>query len=217
MHFLDTFESFLRHQQLDGRPLGPEVEPVLRTEYERQKSMFMAHDPATLYRTPCKVGEFRYAVAISDGSDSWLTLVTRRAPRGDCYVLIPRDTTPWNPHASYHRDGTYHHKSHDMKLLAQKRQPLEGFKGTEHLGSFFGHGVGTALCEPAAFTSVLTIPTGILEGNRGCVLVDLVEPGVSPAAHHREVPGLRIVREETYRDCTPWVVVAVAAQEPLTA
>jgi hypothetical protein len=34
--------------------------------------------------------------------------------------LIPRDSSPWNPHASYHGDGTYHHKSHDMKLGAPR-------------------------------------------------------------------------------------------------
>src|ERR1700729_2361442 len=209
MHFLDTFESFLKQQQLDEEPLTPEAEFILRAEYERRRRVAMAHDPTTLFRQPCKAGEYRYAVAIADGADLWLTLVVRRGPRGDCFVLVPRDSTPWNPHASYHRDGTYHHKSHDMKLMSHKRQPLQGFTGTEHLGSFGGHGVGTAICDPAAFTSVLVIPTGILEGIRGCVLVDLVEPGVSSSALHRDLPGRRIVKEETYRDCTPWVVVAI--------
>jgi hypothetical protein len=62
------------------------------------------------------------------------------------------------------------------------------------------------------FTSVLRVPVGILQPMRGCVLVDLIEPGAAPAAHHRSVPGLRIVKEETYRDCLPWVVIAIAEQ-----
>jgi hypothetical protein len=213
MHFLDTFESFLK-QQFGTHPLPEGAEAVMRPEYERRKADAMARDVRALFRKPCRAGEFRYAVAIEDGADLWLTLVVgRRAPGGDCYVLIPRDS-PWNPHASYHRDGAFHHKSYDMKLgnPSPKRQPLQHFKGTEHLGAFYGHGVGTAMCHPAAFTSVLTIPTGILEPLSGCVLVDLIEPGAAPAAHHR-VPGLRIVREETYRDLTPWVDVTIAAQE----
>jgi hypothetical protein len=212
MHFPDTFEAWLKQQQLDARP-PEEVEVILRREYERRKAAAMAHDVRALFRKPCRAGEFRYAVAIEDGADLWLTLVAvRRAARGDCYVLIPRDSSPWNPHASYHGDGTYHHKSHDMKLGApQKRQPLQHFKGTEHLGAFYGHGAGTAICDPAAFTSVLRVPVGVLQPMRGCVLVDLIEPGAAPAAHHR-VPGLQIVKEETYRDCLPWVVVAIAAQ-----
>ena len=214
MQFPETFEAFLAEQQIDAKALTPDTETIWREAYEAAKRAAKEHDAAALFRAPCRKGEYRYAVAIDDGTKLWLTLVIRRSPGGDCYVLVPRDSTPWNPHASYHRDGTFHHKSHDMKLVSQKRQPLERFTGTEHLGSFYGHGVGTAICDPTSFTLVLTIPTGILEPKRGCVLVDLVAPGAAPAAHHREVQGLRIVKEETYRDCSPWVVVAVAAQEP---
>lgn len=92
----------------------------------------------------------------------------------------------------------------------QQRQPLAAFKGTEHLGYFAGHGPGVAVCDPAAFASVLRVPGGILTSTRGCVLIDLVEPEHTPAAHHRDMPGLRIVKGETFRDCSPWVVVAVA-------
>ena len=98
-----------------------------------------------------------------------------------------------------------------LKFGLQKRQRLDRFRGTEHLGLFGGHGAGAANCDPASFTAVLRAPPGILEGLRGSVLIDLVEPGVAPAAHHRDLPGRRIVREETYRDCSPWVVVAIAA------
>jgi hypothetical protein len=120
MHFLDTFESFLKQQQLDTVPRPEEAEVILRRDYDRRKRAFTAHDVRALFRKACRAGEYRYAVAIEDGPDLWLTLVVRRSPGGDCYVLVPRDSTPWNPFASYHRDGTYHHESHDMKLVSQK-------------------------------------------------------------------------------------------------
>jgi hypothetical protein len=212
MHFPDTFEAYLKQQQLDAQRLAEEVEVILRRDYERRKSAVLAHDVRYMSSKPCPAGQYRYAVAIEDDTTLWLTLWVKRNPRGECIVLYPRGRGTWNPHATYHQDGRYHQKSHDLKFGAQKRQPLDSFKGAEHLGTFGGHGVGTAICDPVAFTSVLRVPTGILEGLCGCVLVDLIEPGAAPAAHHRSVPGLRIVKEETYRDCLPWVVIAIAAQ-----
>ncbi|MGB9332631.1 MAG: hypothetical protein WCB10_17840 [Steroidobacteraceae bacterium] len=213
MHFPQTFEAFLKLQQIDPQALPAEAEVVFRREYERAKAEAGKHDVRYMSSKPCQAGQFRYAVAIEDGATLWLTLWVKRNSRGESFILYPRGNGSWNPHASYHRDGTYHQKSHNLKSMVQKRQPLDQFTGAEHLGTFYGHGTGAAICDPAAFTSVLTIPAGILERTRGCVLVDLVEPGATPAAHHRSVPGLNVVAEETYRDCSPWVVVAVAEQD----
>lgn len=212
MHFPDTFEAWLKQQRLDTQPLPEEVEVVLRRDYERRRTAVMAHDVRYMSSKPCPAGQYRYAVAIEDDTILWLTLWVKRNSSGECFILYPRGRGTWNPHASYHHDGTYHQKSYGLKLGVQKRQPLDQFRGAEHLGTFGGHGAGTAICDPAALTSVLRVPPGILEGLRGCVLVDLIEPGATPAAHHRSVPGLRIVKEETYRDCSPWVVIAIAAQ-----
>jgi hypothetical protein len=119
----------------------------------------------------------------------------------------------WDPHATYHQDGTYHQKSFDQKLMVRKLQPLDQFKGTEHLGSFQGFGTGAApICNPANFTSTLTVPMGILESKHVDVLIDLVEPGVLTNPLHRRNSGLRITYEETYSDCSPSLVIAVAAQ-----
>jgi hypothetical protein len=212
MHFPDTFEGFLKQQQLDTTPLPDDVENLLRRDYESRRAAVMAHDVRYMSSKPCPAGQYRYAVAIEDGATLWLTLWVKRNSKGEYFMMYPRGPGDCNPHASYHRDGTYHQKSHNLKSLVQKRQPLDQFRGAEHLGTFGGHGAGSAICDPVAFTSVLRVPDGILEGLRGCVLVDFVEPGAAPAAHHRNVPGLRIVKEETYRDCSPWVVIAIAAQ-----
>src|SRR5260370_27227483 len=97
--------------------------------------------------------------------------------------------------------------------MAQKRQPLDQFKGTEHLGSFQGFGTGAApICNPANFTSVLKVPSGILESTHGSVLIDLVEPGLLSNPLHPQNPGLRLTHEETYRECSPSLVIAVAPQ-----
>ncbi len=94
----------------------------------------------------------------------------------------------------------------------QQRQPLATFKGTEHLGLFAGHGAGIAVCEPGAFTALLRVPRGVLTGRSGGVLVDLVEPGQLFATHHRQIPGHELVTEETYRDASPRIVIAVVAR-----
>jgi len=96
--------------------------------------------------------------------------------------------------------------------MDQQRQRLDQFKGTEHLGSFMGHGAGAALYKRQNYTAALIVPEGVLRGLQGQVLVDLVEPGHSPAPHHREIPGMTIHSEQTYKDTSPWMVIAAAVQ-----
>ena len=212
MLHLNSFEDWAKHQQMPIKDTPKEVVAVLRGEYERRFVEVMAHDPQNVVRHPPSAREYRYAIAIEDGANLWLTLWVRRSKNGSCFIVYPRGPGSRNPHASYHADGKYHHKSYGQKIASQQRQPLDHFSGAEHLGSFGGHGPGSAICYSAAFTSVLRVPEGILESTHGCVLVDLVEPGVRPHAHHREVPGLRIVCEATHCDVEPWVVIAIAAQ-----
>jgi hypothetical protein len=97
-----------------------------------------------------------------------------------------------------------------MKFPDRQRQRIDGFKGIEHLGIFCGHGTAVPKCAPSHFDAVMIVPPSILE--RGGVLVDLVEPGVAPSALHRE--NYEIVREETFKDCSPWVVVSIASPRP---
>jgi hypothetical protein len=98
--------------------------------------------------------------------------------------MVPRADRGWDPHTSYHVNGTFHAKSHGRKFgQPQKRQSLTGtFRGTEHLGAYAGHGPKTvgAICDPAAFSGVVEVPIGILGPRDGSVLVDLVEPECEP-------------------------------------
>jgi hypothetical protein len=93
-------------------------------------------------------GEHRYAVAVEEGSDLWLTLWVKRSIKGEFFVMLPRKVfvilprwvNEWDPHTSYHLDGTFHMKSHDSKMVKKQCQPLTGpFCGTEDLGYYAGH------------------------------------------------------------------------------
>jgi len=67
-------------------------------------------------------------------------------------------------------------KSHDIKVMPQKRQRLDSIKESEHLGAYGGYGPKTvgAVCDPRDFTGVFEAPPGVL-GPRNCqVVVDLL-------------------------------------------
>lgn len=211
MPFSYSFEEWLRYQHFG--PVDPNGEAYgrLREAYEQARSKAASHDVHNVVRTPPPLGEVRYAVAIEQDEKLWLTLWIRRSPKGEIFVFWPRGRGEWNPHTSYHRDGRFHSKSDGVKAGVQHRQRLDRFAGTEHLGVFAGHGTGASLCYPEGFTSVLRVPPGTLTGTSGSVLIDLIEPGHSPAPQHRDPASHTIVLEETYRDVSPWVVVAVTA------
>jgi hypothetical protein len=158
---------------------------------------------------PLDPGEHRYAVAIRDKSGLWLTLWVRRSPKGEFFVMAPRAKPGWDPHVSYHLDGTFHSKSFGKKHLTQQRQPLTGtFKGTEHLGAHGGHGVKIgATCDPTVFTSVVEVARGDLTRDDQAV-VDLVEPGQEPLWW----PG-ELLKQEVFKGATPWVVIRIIRQQ----
>jgi hypothetical protein len=124
--------------------------------------------------------------------------------------MIPRADRSWDPHLSYHLDGTCHSKSFNKRFAHTTRQlqPLTGpFRGAAHLGAYGGHGpkgVG-AICDPAAFNGVVEIPPGVLGPVDGTIVVDLIEPGNEPL----EWPYTRLIRQEVFRDFVPWIVIRI--------
>jgi hypothetical protein len=125
--------------------------------------------------------------------------------------MYPREDGEWDPHASYHLDGTLHQKSHGNKVMIVKRQPLTAtFKGTEHLGIYCGHaeeGLG-AECVPAAFTEVFKVAPGVLESNRGAVGIDLVADGSEPEPRFYETWQI-VARQRFSRVGQPAVVITI--------
>ena len=203
-----SFEAWLGYQQLDLRGQSDEVVAGLRRAFESAQSAAATARASVMFREPCPSDEHRYAIALEDGSDLRLVLVIRRSPKGEYFVIYPRDRDS-NPHASYHENGMYHQKSYKLKFgKGAKRQPLGlGFKGSEHLGSFHGFSTATPICNPTNFTAAIRMPAGVVDSVRGSAMIDLVEPGVRPDPIHRE--GKRVFREETFCNGTPHIVVAI--------
>ena len=45
-------------------------------------------------------GEYRYAVALREGSDLWLTLWVRRSRKGEFFIMLPTSDRDRDPHTS---------------------------------------------------------------------------------------------------------------------
>ena len=208
---LKTFEGWLRYQAVDAAMTAPEELERWRHLFDVARERSAASPKVGLMKLQPVTGEHRYAVAVREASDLWLTLWVRRSRKGEFFVMVPRGDRDWDPHTSYHLDGTLHIKSYGRTVLSPtKRQPLTGaFRGTEHLGGFFGHGpksVG-AICDPTAFSGVVEVAPGVLGPRDGGVTVDLVEPGCEPIAF----PLTKITRREVFRDILPWVVITIGS------
>jgi hypothetical protein len=213
---LKNFEVWLK--QIQG------IDPAMLdadelAQWQAVHAHVMAKSAATpkvgLMKLRARPGEYLYAVAIRDGSDLWLTLWVRRSKQGDVYVVIPRGDRSWDPHLSYHHDGTIHSKSFGRKFFpSAKRQPLnDKFKGTEHLGIFAGHGKSIgAVCNPDDFAGAIEVEPGVL-GPDGWVAVDLVEPNCEPM--DVSASG-RVVKQATFSDAFPSLVLRVGRADPIS-
>jgi hypothetical protein len=202
---LKTFEGWLGYQGIDLKTAPPDELAQWRAIFDE-----ISKKPSPkigLMNLGSIPGEHRYAVAVREGPNLWLTLWVRRSPKGEFFVMVPRSGRGWDPHTSYHLDGTFHSKSFGRKFGGQKRQPLTSqFRGTVNLGAYGGHGpkgVG-AICDPAAFSGVVEVSPGVLGPRHGMVVVDLVEPGCEPITW----PFNEIARK-TFKDALPWIVIRV--------
>lgn len=204
---LDTFEGWLKYQVVDASTITAAQLATWRSMYDESRARSAKISKVGLMKLRPIPGEYRYAVAVEDGPNLWITLWVRRSPKGEFFLMVPRGDREWDVHTSYHLDGTLHTKSYGRPFAARKNQPLTGvFRGCVSLGHYAGHGpkgVG-AICEPAAFSGVVRVPPGVLGPRQGAVVVDLVEPGQEPS----EFFGQIAVRE-VFRDVTPWVEVTV--------
>jgi len=138
---LKTFEGWLRYQGLEAATMTPKALANWQGMFDEAKRHCAANPKVGLMKLKPVPGESKYAVAVREGTDLWLVLWVRRSPKGEFFVLRPMGDRDWNPHTSYHLDGTLHMKSHDRKALTpQKRQPLAGpFCGTVDLGIEAGY------------------------------------------------------------------------------
>jgi hypothetical protein len=207
---LKTFEGWLKYQGVDPATVTPDELAMWRRLFDEGRERSLATPKVGLMKLQPVPGEHRYAVAVREGSDLWLTLWVKRSRKGEFFVMIPRGDRDWDPHTSYHLDGTLHMKSSNHIGLQQKRQPLTGaFRGTENLGAHHGHSpkaVG-AICDPTAFSGVVEVAPGVLGPRHGAVVVDLVEPGCEPLSW----PFTHVPRQEVFRDILPWLVIRIGS------
>jgi hypothetical protein len=212
---LSTFAGWLKFQGFDAAAATPDELAMWRRHFEEAQQRGLSSPVGLMKLKPLKPGEYRYAVAVRDGSHLRLTLWVRCSSKG-FFVMVPRgdghhdrsaSAKPWDPHTSYHLDGRLHMKSFNAKNNSQQRQPLMGnFRGTENLGAHLGHGpkrVG-AICDPTAFSGIVEVGPGVLGPRHGSVIVDLVEPGCEPVFWEN------VVQQEVFCDGVPWVVIRIA-------
>jgi hypothetical protein len=208
---LDTFEGWLKFQAIDKAAISQDELQIWRELFDNSRQEVAAASKMGLMKLKSTPGEHRYGVAVTTDEGPWTTLWVRRSPKGEFFVLMPRADGSWNPHASYHLDGTFHMKS-GGRLFGQpkKYQPLTGqFRGTESLGSYGGHfpkSVG-AIFERASFTGDVEVGADVLGPNYGTVVVDLVEPGEKPMPW----PFKKLAVEKTFKETTPRVVIRVGS------
>jgi hypothetical protein len=212
---LSTFEGWLKYQGIDAAAVAPDDLRSWRDHFEIIREHTLATPKVGRMKfPPMAAGEHRYAVAVRDDSDLWLTLWVKRTPKPEFFIMLPRPDRTWNPHTSYHLDGALHMKSFGSKpLLPTMRQPLTGsFHGTEHLGGYKGHGpksVG-AVCDPTDFSGLVEVAPGVLGPRDGVILVDLVEPGCNPAPYEFG----EIVKQQVFSDAVPSVVIRIVDDTP---
>jgi hypothetical protein len=178
-----NFEGFLKYQAVVPATITPDELKFWQARFDEAMVRRKTSPKVGLMKLQRRPDEQKFAVAIRDGSNLWLTLWVRCSPKGEIFIMYPGGNRRGDAHASYHLDGTFHQKSHGATLLPQKRQPLTAaFVESEHLGMYAGHGTKNigAVCDPRAFDEVVIVEPGILGPRDGSVGVDLVEPGYEP-------------------------------------
>src|SRR5947207_3192665 len=86
---LCTFEGWLSYQQVDRSTLTPEQLEQWRGYFEENRREYEATPKVGLMKLRLVVGEPKYAVAIQDGTDLWLTMWVRCNRKGEVFVLYP--------------------------------------------------------------------------------------------------------------------------------
>jgi hypothetical protein len=169
------------------------------------------------------IAEKMFAVAVRDGADLFLWIRIRRAASGIYYVFATgregeSEWNKWNPHGSYHKDGHFHHKSFDQKMLPpeQHQKPDAAFQGTKQMvtrpiSSDEPRLVGV-ICDQTKFDEVMEVPVSMLSSKKyeTNIAVDVTEPGGQAII----TPGGHILLQHTFDDAIPWFLVTLFSWWP---
>jgi len=130
-----------------------------------------------------------YAVAVRIGSDLHLLGRVRRWVKGEYFFAMQRTNVMgrgapnWDPHASYHRSGQLHVKSHGAQVIVtQLQKPDASFSGTEQLYAMAilpgEPALFPILLDPASYTDIFELPSAHFSpGDSYTLAVNLVSPG----------------------------------------
>lgn len=162
----------------------------------------------------------RWAIAVQhpDG-DLRLFWRIRRSDHGEIFLVFAAGQDyereggiPFDPHTSWHKDGTVHSKSFNRKMGGKAGQtPDARFKGTEYgMGTSVDQMVSKKLpkCDPAEFDDVIEIKLEQLDSTVGRqqLHMDLIEPGIEPPSQGL---GERALAQWVLKDASPWIVVSL--------
>lgn len=203
------FEEWMTYQAKNLASLADDELSAWRSAYDASHNR-NARGTVWTPRVRANAKHLLYAVAVRDAFDLWLALWVKRSAKGEYFVMLPRDESGWDPHASYHSDGRLHQKSHDQKTLVSQRQvPGPAFKGTEQMLTtrldLASVCAVKARSDPAQFTGVLEISGGILRQGGHTVAVDLTEANGSAL----EKPWSQIVMQRRFAEAVPEVLLTV--------
>src|SRR5260370_29397493 len=106
-----TFEGFLKYQAVEPAELTREELEMWRGMVNEGLARAKTMPTVGLMKLQPVAGEQKYAVAIQEGPDLWLTLWIRCSRKGEIFIMYSRADREWDAHASYHLDGTFHQKS----------------------------------------------------------------------------------------------------------
>src|SRR5262249_55675241 len=104
---LKTFDGWLKYQAVDPVETSAEELTRWRQIFDEAKARAAMKPKVGLMKLQPVPGEYKYAVAVEDGSDLWLALWMRRSRKGEFFVMQLVGDSDWDPHTSYHLDGTF--------------------------------------------------------------------------------------------------------------
>jgi hypothetical protein len=91
-----TFEGWTKYQGFDPAALTPEELKMWRGSFDEATERSKSGPKVGLMKLQPVPGEQKYAVAIRDGSDLWLTLWVRCKWNGEIFIMMPRGDRDWD-------------------------------------------------------------------------------------------------------------------------
>ena len=88
---LSTFEGWLRYQGFDAATATPDELAAWRDIFDEVRKQSLATPKIGLMKLRSVPGEHRYAVSVREGSVLSLTLWVRCSPKGEFFVMVPRE------------------------------------------------------------------------------------------------------------------------------